>query len=80
MFNKLDTNLVFIGRDDDKGTITFERKCPFCSTVVRREFQLDKLEPADTPSKCIQDILPKLNSDEREFFMTGICTPCWNKM
>ena len=81
MFNSDDTtNLVFISRDDVKGTTTFERKCPFCHKVARQTFDTEKLQPAETNSTCIQNVLPKLTANEREFFMTGICPSCWDAL
>lgn len=41
-------------------------------------------DPRDVESwrdgELIQDAMPYLDSDQREMFISGICSVCWNKM
>lgn len=45
--------------------LTITRNCPFCNTPQTKEF-------------VIQDAMPNLSADDREFLITGICPKCWN--
>ncbi len=42
--------------------------------------QLDRIENRFGSKELIQDIVPHLSIDEREFLMTGITSEEWNKM
>ena len=64
-------------------TTTLARNCPFCgaeqtltidTTVLNRGIELYQ------KGALLQNAFPTLNSNEREFFKTGICSTCWEKM
>jgi hypothetical protein len=53
--------------------------CPMCGVenfVVVDGEDFDKWQAGT----LIQDAFPHLSADEREQLLTGICTPCWDKM
>lgn len=54
------------------------RKCPFCGEyheVLVREADL----VAWHDGELVQNAFPYLSADEREIFVSGICSKCWTK-
>lgn len=58
-------------------TITFGRCCPICGTMQAVRVSVGSYVSWQT-GVLIQDAMPELNADQREFFLTGICPPCWD--
>ena len=59
--------------------ITVETFCPVCGKlnhVVVEESDF----VAWQHGTLVQDAFPYLSADERELFVSGICSDCWNKM
>ena len=58
---------------------TYHLECVRCS----KENAIDA-NPRDVESwrdgHLIQDAMPYLDADQREMFISGICSTCWNKM
>jgi hypothetical protein len=70
-----------IGAIVTNGQAMCSRTCPFCGEdngVVVTEEQWERLKAAP-PKANIQDTLPELDADTREFFATGIHPACWNE-
>lgn len=59
--------------------VAVERKCPMCKTVRTINFSEDGLIAWQSGMK-IQHAFPDTTAGEREFLLTGICDPCWDKM
>ena len=54
-------------------------RCPFCGKAHEVEVnEMDYLDWQD--GALIQNVMPYLSEQEREYLITGICSTCWNKM
>ena len=54
-------------------------RCPFCGKAHEVEVnEMDYLDWQD--GALIQDVMPYLSEQEREYLITGICSACWDKM
>lgn len=62
----------------DENTDIIVRKCPYCKTLRELVVPASAYE-AWRSGTFIQDAFPMLSADDREFLMTGICPPCWDK-
>lgn len=52
--------------------------CPFCGFTRQRDLPVtDEQLDAWQKGALIQDAMPQLDPDEREFVLTGICPDCW---
>ena len=57
-----------------------ERKCPFTGKINVLEISVTKLQLERWANGIsIQDAMPTLTADEREFIMTGITASEWDK-
>jgi hypothetical protein len=54
-------------------------KCGLVETLPMTVLQFMELFYSEE-RRNIQEILPHLNRDERERFITGLCIECWNKV
>ena len=58
---------------------TLNVKCRHCN--VRQEIQVNYADlQAWKSGRLIQDALPYLDADEREFLISQTCGPCFDKM
>ena len=58
--------------------VTIITTCPFCGKTHEVECnELDYLDWQD--GALIQDAMPYLSAQEREYLITGICSTCWEK-
>lgn len=57
--------------------LTITRNCPFCNTPQTKEFDEEHYRKYEAGAP-IQDVMPNLSADDREFLITGICHKCWN--
>ena len=59
--------------------IELKRNCPVC-----RRTQVVGVEQEDYDKyqngMYVQDAFPYLRAEQREMFITGICSECWKKM
>lgn len=56
------------------------RKCPFTGELKTRELDVTHEElHAWRSGRLIQDALPRLNTEEREFVLTGIDGDAWER-
>ena len=53
------------------------RNCPFCHTPQTKEFDEVQYRKYEAGAR-IQDAMPYVSADDREFVITGICPKCWN--
>ena len=54
-------------------------RCPFCGKAHEVEVnEMDYLDWQD--GALIQDVMPYLSAQEREYLISGICEDCWDKM
>lgn len=60
-------------------TANFVRPCPGCGTVQAVRVSVGSYISWQT-GVLIQDAMPELTDDQREFFITGVCPTCWDKM
>ena len=63
---------------DTKIEITIDKKCPFCGAANSVTANLKDYK-AWQQGTLIQDAMPYLSVDDRELFITGVCSSCWNK-
>lgn len=53
--------------------------CPFCGKA--HEVECNEEDYFDwQDGELIQNAMPYLSAQEREYLITGICEDCWNKM
>ena len=59
--------------------IELKRNCPVCR---RTQFVVVEQEDYDKYQNgmYVQDAFPYLRAEQREMFITGICSECWKKM
>ena len=57
----------------------FTGACVYCSQAISVVIAGTELYNY-RQGKPIKDAMPSVNSDEREFLMSGICPACWEKM
>lgn len=55
------------------------KPCPTCGTTLTISLESSQLFQYNQGA-FIQDVLPHLNADDRERFMSGYCKTCWNAM
>jgi hypothetical protein len=60
-------------------TANFVRPCPGCGTFQAVRVSVGSYISWQT-GILIQDAMPELTDDQREFFITGVCPECWDKM
>ena len=53
------------------------RNCPFCNTPRTKEFDEEQYRKYEAGTR-IQDAMPNVSANDREFLITGICPKCWN--
>ena len=53
------------------------RNCPFCNASQTKEFDEEQFRKYEAGTR-IQDAMPNVSADDREFLITGICPKCWN--
>ena len=59
--------------------ITVTTRCPFCGKAHDVEVnEIDYLNWQD--GELIQNAMPYLSAQEREYLITGICADCWESM
>jgi hypothetical protein len=59
--------------------ITIVTRCPFCGKAHEVECnENDYLDWQD--GELIQNAMPYLSAQEREYLITGICAECWDCM
>lgn len=59
--------------------ITVTTRCPFCGRTHDVEVnEIDYLNWQD--GELIQNAMPYLSAQEREYLITGICAHCWENM
>jgi len=61
----------------------FKKTCPFCSTEHDYAFDisLDQFtEWSTNRDALIQNVMPNLEPDEREVFITGMCFDCQSRV
>lgn len=79
----VDLSGIYIVDDNKYDKITLARVCPCCGREQTMTFHRPTWERgilALNSGARVQDAFPSFNADEREFFMTGICAECWDKM
>lgn len=59
--------------------VAIERKCPMCKETKTVNFSEDGLIAWQNGMK-IQHAFPDMTPGQREFLLTGICDPCWDKL
>ena len=65
--------------EDQSGYIVKSLTCPNCDTDTRT--YVTKQEMYDyNQGGLAQDVLKELPREERERYITGICSPCWDTM
>ncbi len=70
------TNIIKI----EEGLYTAESlTCPKCQGSIKIELAGRQLH-AYHNDNLIDEVLPDMNPEDRERFITGICPPCWEKM
>lgn len=58
-----------------------KRKCTNCGKVITiSNISMQQLSDINAGIGLIQDILPNHTPDEREMFISNICTDCWNEI
>lgn len=77
------TRLTNKTRTEEK-TYSFIVVCPFCNKenkVVLTEDQTSRFIDYRTKKdmRCIQQIFPDLNAEQRELLKTGMCNDCWEE-
>ena len=56
-----------------------QRQSPFSGKINVRDIDVTSEQLAEwTAGKNIQDVMPELSADDREFLMTGITPEEWN--
>ncbi len=53
--------------------------CPQCKSVAVYYVTLEQYNKFNNGER-VQNAFPDLNADQRERFITGICSNCWNDM
>ena len=59
--------------------LTITRNCPFCNVSQTKEFDEEQYHKYKAGT-LIQDAMPNVSADDREFLITGICPKCWNSI
>ena len=59
--------------------LTITRNCPFCNTPHTKEFDEEQYRKYKAGT-LIQDAMPNVSAEDREFLITGICPKCWNSI
>lgn len=57
--------------------MTYKRNCPKCNAEQTVEVSVYSYAKWQTGGVLIQKAMSKLNADEREVFLSGLCPPCW---
>ena len=54
--------------------------CKFCGQVQEVELSLEQIrELQSTERRNVQDIVPELPAEQRELFISGMCSKCWEQ-
>ena len=54
--------------------------CNFCGEVQEVELSLEQIREIQAPNRrAVQDIVPELPAEQRELFISGMCSECWEQ-
>ena len=76
--SRYERNIVDARPQGDKVTLVL--RCPQCGETKEIEVTSDEYDRLADGDGHIQDILPDVSPDDREMFLSGFCSKCWNAM
>lgn len=76
--SRYERNIVNAKPHGDKVTLVL--RCPQCGETKEIEVTSDEYDRLVDGDGHIQDILPNLSPDDREMFLSGFCSKCWDAM
>ena len=60
--------------------ITLERKCPVCGKVQELELTFEQYTAIQNAKLINNETISFLTSQQREFFISGMCDYCWDEL
>lgn len=57
--------------------LTIIRNCPLCKAPQTKMFDEEQYRKYEGGA-LIQDAMPNVSADDREFLISGICPKCWD--
>lgn len=76
--SRYERNIVDVNPDD--GIVVLTLRCPQCKNTKEIQVTDDQYDRLCDGDGHIQDILPDLSPDDREMFLSGFCSKCWDSM